>query len=272
MMHAQPSTFGPLLRRWRSSRRLTQEQLADDAEVSTRHLSCLESGKAQPSREMVLVLASALELELRDRNVLLGAAGFAPVYRASPLEAAAMAPLRSAIELLLQKQEPYGAIVVDRAWNVLQWNDGARRLFARFMPRMPQDPRVATNVVHGLFSPEGLRPSIVNWEQVAAFTIERMHREIARHPEDPEGLALRDAILAYPGLPERFHATDVTASVDPFLAVHLRRGADEVRLFSTLTTLGTPLDVTAQELILESYFPADEASDRYLQALGRDVT
>jgi transcriptional regulator with XRE-family HTH domain len=268
MMPAQPSTFGPLLRRWRASRRLTQEQLADDAEVSTRHLSCLESGKAQPSREMVLVLASALELELRDRNVLLGAAGFAPVYRASPLQAAAMAPLRSAIELLLRQQEPYGAIVVDRTWNVLQWNDGARRLFARFMPRMPTDPRVATNVVHGLFSPEGLRPCIVNWEQVAAFTIERMHREIARHPEDPEGLGLRDAILAYPGLPERFHVTDVTASVDPFLAVHLRRGADEVRLFSTLTTLGTPLDVTAQELILESYFPADEASDRYLRALA----
>ncbi len=260
-------SFGPLLRRWRGSRRLTQEQLALEAEISTRHLSCLENGKASPSREMVLVLASALELELRDRNVMLGSAGFAPVYRASPLEAAGMAPLRHAVTLLLRQQEPYGAVVVDRLWNVLQWNQGALRLFGALLQAPPRDPRVGTNVLFALFSPEGLRPWIVNWDQVARFTMERLHREIAQNPDDEERRALRRELLALPGIPERLRTTDLQASVDPFLSMHIRQGPIELRLLSTLTTLGTPLDVTAQELIIESYFPADEESDRVIRAL-----
>lgn len=259
------AAFGPLLRRWRSSRRLTQEQLARDAEVSTRHLSCLEGGKASPSREMVLVLASALELELRDRNVLLGAAGYAPLYRASPLEAAGMAPLKRAVDLILRQQEPYGAVVVDRLWNVLQWNDGARRLFGMLLPTMPTDPRVLGNVMHALYAPEGLRPVILNWEVVAAFSMERLHREIALHPDDGERLALRDALLSYPGVPERFRHADLVAHVEPFLPLHVRHGAQELRLLTTLTSLGTPLDVTAQELVIESYFPADAATDALLR-------
>lgn len=268
MPQTQGSPFGALLRRWRANRHLTQEQLADDAEISTRHLSFLEGGKARPSREMVLVLASALELELRDRNLLLGAAGYAPVYRASALQAAAAHTLRTAINLVLRQQEPYGAIVVDRVWNVLRMNEGAQRLFAHLLPTPPSDPRVLTNVAHALFSPEGLRGCLLNWEQVAAFAVQRVHREIAMHPDDGDRLALRDAILAYPDLPARFRAADLDACVDPFLPLHLRCGDEELRLFSTLTTLGTPMDVTAQELIVESYFPADEASDRILRSLA----
>lgn len=268
MTLAPASSFGPLLRRWRGSRRLTQEQLAEHAEVSVRHLSFLESGKSRPSREMVLVLCSALELELRERNVLLGAAGFAPVYRASPLEAAGMAPLSRAVDLLLRQQEPFGAVVVDRLWNVLRWNQGALRLFGALLDRPPADPRVATNVMHALFSPDGLRPWVVNWEPVARFSMERLHREIALNPEDEERRALRAELLAWPGVPERLAVSDLRERVEPFLALHLRKGALELRLLSTLTTLGTPLDVTAQELVVESYFPADAESERVLRRLA----
>lgn len=268
MSTATAADFGGLLRRWRGSRRYTQEQLAEEAEISTRHLSCLENGKASPSREMVLILASALELELRDRNVLLGAAGFAPLYRASPLEAAAMTPLRAAVTLLLRQQEPYGAVLVDRLWNVLQWNQGALRLFGHLLGGPPADPLVATNVLHALFSPDGLRPYLVNWEQVACYTMERLHREIAQNPDDEERRALRRALLVYPNLPERLRSSDLQAGVDPFLSMHLRRGPLELRLWTTLTTLGTPLDVTAQELIIESYFPADAESERVIREMA----
>lgn len=263
---AAPSAFGSLLRRFRTGHRLTQEQLAADAEVSTRHLSCLESGKAQPSREMVLVLASALELELRDRNVLLGAAGFAPVYRASSLEAPAMAPVRAALGLLLRHHEPFGAVVLDRLSNVLLVNEGARKLLGRFLADPAAEPRVLGNVLHALFSPAGVRPFVVNWDEVATLALERLQREILLSPQDEERQALRAALLAYPGVPVRPHKGR-TLALDPFVSLHLRRGAQEVRLFSALTTLGTPADITAQELTIESYFPADEASAALLRGL-----
>lgn len=259
------AVFGALLRRWRCSRRLTQEQLAGDAEISTRHLSCLETGKAQPSREMVLLLASALELELRDRNVMLGAAGFAALYRASSLDAPEMQPVQRALELQLRQQEPFGAVVLDRAWNLLRWNQGAQRLLQRFLPAETPDPLVLSNLGHALFAPGGLRPFVVNWEEVAALTIERLHREIAMHPHDDDRRALREALLAYDQVPARLRSSSAHAVVLPFVPLHLRRGDDEVRMLTTLTTLGTALDITAAELTIESYFPADAASEALLR-------
>lgn len=260
------AAFGGLLRRFRGARRLTQEQLASDAEISTRHLSFLETGKALPSREMVLVLASALELELRDRNVLLGAAGYAAVYRASPLDAPQMAPVRRVLGLLLKQQEPFGAVVVDRAWNVLLWNEGARRLFQRFLPQDGgTDARALGNVMHALFAPGGLRRSLVNWEQVASLALERLDREIALRPHEDEHRQLREAILAYPDVAALL-SSKAWHGADPFVPLHLRQGEAEVRLLSTLTTLGTAQDITAQELTIESYFPADEASEAFLRA------
>jgi transcriptional regulator with XRE-family HTH domain len=259
--------FGSLLRRWREGLRLTQEQLADDAEVSTRHLSCLERGKSRPSREMVLVLASVLELELRDRNVLLGCAGFAPVYPSSALESLAMAPIRRAIDLVLKQQEPYGAVVVDRAWNLLEMNDGAARMIAALLPTPPEDPRIASNVLRILMHPTGLRPCIVNWVEVAAFTLERIDRDCDLHPHDELRSALRDELLTYPGVAALRPAGTPRAN-DPVATIHLRHGDTEVRLFTMLTTLGTPMDVTAQELAIESYFPADADSERWLRGLA----
>jgi len=257
--------FGGLLKLWRQSRRLSQEALALDAEISTRHLSCLETGKARPSREMVLVLASALELHLRDRNALLATAGFAPVYASAPLESLALAPIRRAVELILEKQEPYGAVLVDRLWNVLQLNRGATALVAHFLPP-DAAPETTTNLVRGILHPKGLRPSIVNWLEVATFTLARLRHECAAFPHDDDRRRLLDEVLAYPGL----STIDSTASLGapPTATVHLRLGANEARFFTMLTTVGTPLDVTAQELAIESYFPADEATERWCHALA----
>jgi transcriptional regulator with XRE-family HTH domain len=255
--------FPNLLRRWRTSRRLSQEQLALDAEVSTRHLSYLETGKAKPSREMVLVLASALELELKERNVMLGSAGFAPVYTSSALESLELAPVRRAIELLLEQQEPYGAVLFDRCWNALRMNEGAQRLMSHFLEGERTDLHVATNLVRAILHPTGLRPWLVNWVEVAQATLERLERECATFPTDEGRRALLDEVRTYPGVSALAAGTPATG--EPIALVHLKRGEHEVRLFTMLTTIGTPLDVTAQELTIESYFPADDATDAWLR-------
>ena len=260
--------FGGLLKRWRTTRRLSQEQLAFDAEISTRHLSYLETGKSKPSREMVLLLASALELELRERNTMLSSAGFAAVYTSSGLESMEMVPVRRAIDLILAKQEPYGAIVVDRVWNVLRLNDGALRLLSRFLPEAADEPELATNIVKASLHPRGLRPFIVNWVEVATFALERLERECMTFPTDEARLALRDEVRRFPGV-DVLRPFDAQGGGEPISLVHLKRGDDEARLFTMITTIGTPLDVTAQELAIETYFPADEATERWTQSLVR---
>ncbi|HJL15793.1 MAG TPA: helix-turn-helix transcriptional regulator [Sandaracinaceae bacterium LLY-WYZ-13_1] len=260
------SEFGPLLRRWRRSAHLSQQRLAEQAEVSTRHVSFLETGRASPSREMVLVLANALDLPLRERNALLGAAGFAPIYRESALDGERMTHVRRALAFLLERQEPYGAIVVDRFWNVRDMNRGARRVMGCFLDD-PSDPEVLGNAMHALFHPRGLRPHVLDWEEAAGATIDRLHRETLG-PGGEQTRALIDELLAYPGVPAHFAQPRPTELPDPFLPVHLKKGDRELRLFTLVSTLGTPIDVTAQELRIESYFPADDASDAFLRRLA----
>lgn len=253
---------GPLLKKWRVSRNLSQERLAEIAEISTRHLSFVETGKSSPSREMVLVLGNALELPLRSRNELLLAAGFAPVYRSSPLEGDDLAPVRRALDHILKSHEPFPAIVVDRTWNLLQMNNGARRLLAHYVQKMYR------NALDALFDPAGVRPFIVNWEEVAGGIIQRLHHEIAIEPEDRDRVALLASLLAYPDVPSSFHRVNQT-EVRPFVSVHLRRDGVDAQFFTTLTTLGTPLDVTAEELRIESWFASDEATERFVRGLAQ---
>lgn len=251
------SSFGAQLKRWRTARRLTQEALAFDAEVSTRHLSCLESAKAQPSREMVLVLGSALDLPLRERNGLLLAAGFAPAYRESPLDGDEGEQVRSTLDLILAKHEPYPALVYDRRGDVVRMNAAA----LSWMPRLladPADERVVRNVHHAFMSPAGIRPFIVHWQRSAACLLERLRREVAVAVDgDPLRAVLAD-VLRYDGVAD---VLALPGTGGPFLAFDIVRGDLELRTFSTLTTLGTPLDVTAQELTIESFFPADAATE-----------
>jgi transcriptional regulator with XRE-family HTH domain len=262
-----PESFARLLRMHRSRLRLSQEQLGLEADVSARHLSCLETGKSRPSREMVLLLARVLDLDLRDRNTLLVSAGFAPAYPASPLGSLDMAPVSRAIELLLQKQEPFGAVVVDRCWNVLRANAGARRLLERFLDAKRLPARIATNLVRATLHPGALRPHIVNWGEVAGVVLERLERAHHAHPEDDERRELLDEVRAYPDV-GKVTATAPPGS-GPAAVLHIRRGAHELRLFTLLTTIGTPLDVAAQELTLESFFPADGVTDRWFRASAR---
>jgi transcriptional regulator with XRE-family HTH domain len=256
--------FGPLLRHWRTVRRMSQERLAADAEVSTRHLSFIENGRSAPSRNMVLVLASALELPLRERNVLLVAAGYAPAYRESPRDDA-QSPLRQTLARILRHQEPYPALGLTPLWDVIDLNPAALRLFAHFLPE-PLEPHLATNVLHVLFHPDGLRRSVVNWEQVAEHVLARLRRETLLEPEPRGHLALWEAVQRYPDLPGKLDPGGAVASLDPWLALHLKRDDVELRFFTTLATLGTPLDVAAEELRIESYFPADPATEAWLRA------
>jgi transcriptional regulator with XRE-family HTH domain len=261
----QSSSFGELLKRWRTARRYTQEALAFDAEVSTRHLSFLEGGKAAPSRQMVLVLASALDLPLRDRNTLLLAAGYAPVYRVSPLDDAGH--IRHALERIVRQQEPYPAVVYDRGGDLVLMNTPAQTWLPLLLED-PNDDRARRNVHHALFSPAGMRNFVIDWEKAAGFLIARLRREIAAAPDDDVLLKLHDELLAYPDVKTSLAKFDGTADAGPFLPIHVKRGDVELKLFSTLTTLGTPLDVTAQELTIESFFPADDATERMLRSVA----
>ena len=263
-MTTAPVGFGPLLRDWRTARRMSQQQLAIESEVSTRHISYVENGKSSPSREMVLILASALDLPLRERNSLLSAAGFAPVYRETDLSEPEMQPVRHAFDTILSHHEPYPAIVLSRAWDLVSMNNAFARMFAFFL-EPPFDPIVAENVMHSLFHPRGVRPYVVNWEEVAGFLIDRLYRESIVELETSESRKLLDALLAYPGVPSRMTEIDLAAAPRVCVTVKLEKDGTSLELFSTLTTLGTPLDVTAQELRIESYFPADEVTGEWLR-------
>ena len=257
-------TFGGQLRAWRLARRVSQEELAARAGVSARHVSFVENGKSQASRDLVLALAGALDIPLRERNTLLTAAGYAAAYRASGLDSDELAHLRRAIDHVLRQQEPFGAVVVDGHWDLLRMNDGALRLFQHFPPA---DPSAARNLVLATFHPGALRPYIVNWPEVAGQLVARVHREIAARPGDAQLSQLLARVLAQPDVPTEWRVPAPGRSAPPILTVHMKSPTLEVKLFTMLTSIGTPLDVTAEEIHIETYFPADEESERVLRGL-----
>jgi transcriptional regulator with XRE-family HTH domain len=264
------SVFGRALREWRARRGLSQLALAGDAGVSSRHLSFVETGRAQPSREMVLLLARALDVPLRDRNDLLSAAGFAPMYRATDLGAPGLAQARRALDYVLRQQEPYPAIVIDRHWDILQANGGTTRLVELFL-EPSATAELGLNAMRLMLHPRGFRPHIVNWEAMAAALIQWLHRDVLSGLGDAGTRRLLDELLSYPGVPRHWRRLDLEASTDPFLPIEFRRGDVELRYFSMLASLGTPHDITLQELRIESFFPADPATEdaaRRLAARG----
>jgi len=264
---AGESAFGRALREWRARRGLSQLALAVDAGISARHLSFVETGRAQPSREMVLLLVRALDVPLRDRNDLLSAAGYAPVYRATKLEAPALAQARRALDFILRQQEPFPAIVIDRHWNILQANGGTARLVELFL-----EPSAASelgmNAMRLMLHPKGFRPHIVNWEAMAAALVQWLHRDILSGLGDAETRRLLEELLTYPGVPRHWGRLDLDVSTDPFLPIAFRQGDVELRYFSMLTSLGTPHDITLQELRIESFYPADSATEETARCLA----
>jgi hypothetical protein len=243
--------------------------LSLDAEISTRHLSCVETGRAQPSREMVVRLAEALQVPLRERNALLLAAGYAPLYRDMGLDAPELEAVRRGVELLITQLEPNPVLVLDRHWNTLRMNAGAKRILALFPGCDSGTPH---NGVRLVFQPQGLRPFIENWDVVAAHIIRRLHREAAENPSDETLKAFLEELLSYPGVPSRWRMLDLDDAPPPFLTLNYRWKDSTIRLFSTLTTLGTPLDVALQELRIETFFPADEATRALVNRLAEEAS
>lgn len=263
-----PTRLGALLREWRAARRLSQLDLALDANVSPRHLSCVETGKSQPSREMITRLADALDMPLRERNALLVAAGYAPRYPETALATPELAQVRRAIEFILAQQEPYPAFVLNRHWDVLMANAAATRVNAFVMHG--RAGRHA-NMIRQIFDPEDLRGAVDNWEEVAGDLIRHLHGEVAAAPSDDVARALLDEVLAYPGVPARWRLRDVETAPTPLLTTVLRRDEHRLRFFSTITTFGTPRDVTLEELRIECCFPVDDATTRLCRRLADEA-
>jgi transcriptional regulator with XRE-family HTH domain len=248
-------TIGELLRQWRQRRGLSQLDLAIAADVSARHVSLVETGKSKPSAEMVLRLADQLRVPLRDRNRLLLAAGFAPRYAERPLDDDALSAARDAVRRVLHAHEPYPALVFDRRWNIVMTNRAVDPFLAQVDPDLLKPP---VNLLRLGLDPRGFARMVVNLSDVRAMFRARITRQLAIAP-DPELTAIYEELL----LPE----PDVTASrrieSDVVIPMIVRLGGRELRLFSTITTFGTPMDITLDEIGIESYYPADAESAAY---------
>jgi len=263
------SDFAAALRYWRLKRGFSQLRLSLDADISQRHLSFLETGRAQPGRELILKLGLVLDIPLRQRNAMLLAAGFAPAYRERALSDPELDAVKQALDFMLAQAAPYPALVVDRLWNLLLHNEPAARMM-RFFLGMPAAAPIpgdgAVNVLKLTLDPNGLRRWIVNWEDVCTDLLHWVQREAMGDGPGSEAAALLDELMALPGIAAAAHQPNLDRRALPFLPVILHKDGVELNLFTTITTLGTPHDVTVHELRLESFFPADEASRQWFNA------
>jgi transcriptional regulator with XRE-family HTH domain len=248
-------TFPSRLAWWRKRRGVSQFQLALSAACSQRHISFLELGRTKPSREMVLRLSTALDVPLRQSNELLLAAGFAPAWTETDLSAQALAPVRSALDYMLGQQEPFPAVVVDRRWNLLQANKGAVAMVEFLVG--PVAPGTATNLADALVGPDVLRPRLTNWAEIVRYFIRSVEAD-ATVDGTAETANLLKRLLDYPGVRAAMSEATAPAVDGPVLPMLFEKDGTSLRLFTTIATLGTPQDVTTQELRIESFFPMDD--------------
>ena len=278
-MKSMVSPIGKLLREWRSARGFSQLDLAMRAGFSSRHLSFIETGRTQPSRQALLVLAETLEVPLRERNRLLEAGGYAHVYRQTSLDAEEMRHVRGVLQFILDRHEPYGAVVLDRYSNLLMGNTAATKMLGTLVDStlLSSSP----NLLRMVFHPLGGRRHIVNWNEVSRHLLARADRELGV-PGDETAAALLRELREYAG---RFDSLPSTRSArsgqalstrsgqaepaDVLLPVHIRKDGLDLRLFSAIMTLGTPQDVTLQELRIETFFPADAQSETLLRGAAQ---
>jgi transcriptional regulator with XRE-family HTH domain len=251
---SQTDGFGRLLRQWRQTRGMNQLALAADAEMSIRHLSFLETGRARPSRTMVERLGAVLDIPLADRNLMLLAAGYAPLYGARELDAPELEAVRRALRFILRQQEPYPALVIDARWERRDGNAAAERIFGPLRGATKLSREHAANALHSTFHPDGLRRFIVNWEEFAGGLIQSIHRDAAT---SAAAARLRDELLAYPGVPSRWRMPELRGGAPPLLTMRLQRGDVTLAFFTTMTTLASPQDVTLAQLRIECFHPAD---------------
>ncbi len=255
---------GGLLREWRDARRLSQIALAVDAGISSRHLSFIETNKSQASREVIERLAAALDMPLREHNRLLKAAGYAPSYRESRIDGPELAQVKRAIDLILAQQEPYPAFVMNRHWDILGANAAAARVNTHVLQgRMPKH----ANMIRTIFDPDDLRQAVQNWEDIARDLLGHLQDLVASNPGDATARHLLAEALAYPGVPADWRRRVATAVPASMLTTVLRGPSGTFRFFSTITTFGTPWDVTVDDLHIESCFPADAQTEALCRAL-----
>jgi transcriptional regulator with XRE-family HTH domain len=260
-MNVAPHPVGEKLRAWRQRRRMSQLDLACEAEVSTRHLSFVETGRASASRDMLLNLAGSLEMPLRERNSLLLAAGYAPVFAERRLEDPAMAPAREAIKRLLAAHEPFPALAVDRHWTLIDANAAVAPLLAGVDPRLLAAP---VNVLRLSLHPDGLAPRIANLAQWRGHLLERLRRQHAASG-DAALAELLDELQAYPG--GCSEPAGQEAPTDIAIPLRLVTGRGVLSFLSTTMLFGTPLDVTLSELAIETFLPADAATAEALRKI-----
>ena len=258
-------TIGPLMRDWRTRRGRSQLDLSLDVGVSTRHLSYVETGKSRPSPELVLAVAEHLEVPLRERNTMLLAAGFAPRYTDRGLDAPAMRPIVAGLQRMLDAHDPYPGVVIDRQWNVVLANDAAAALTAGLPAEIAEPP---VNVFRMSLHPEGLSERTANFPEWADYLLRQLRRTIVL-TGDERLMAIEQEVLAYPNVAALSRHRGSRGGDEPAILVPFDLRVDDdltLSFFTTLTTFGTPLDVTLDELSVELFFPADDVTDRAVRA------
>lgn len=258
-------SVGEMLRDWRMRRRMSQLLLATEAEISTRHLSFVESGRALPSREMVMHLAEQLDVPLRERNALLVAAGYAPLYRERALDDPQLAAAREAVDLVLRGHEPYPAVAVDRHWNIVATNGALAPLIGDSSPALLAAP---INALRLSLHPEGMAPRIVNWHAWRAHLLTRLQRQIDASA-DPALAALHEELASYPTPPGVVNASAEPIAHHIAVPLRVRTVLGELAFYSTTTVFGTPVDITLSELAIEAFFPADPQTAQALRDHAR---
>jgi transcriptional regulator with XRE-family HTH domain len=250
--------LGDLLKEWRGLRRRSQLDVSVDTGISQRQISFIESGRSVPSRPTLMSIAQALDIPLRERNVLLLAAGYAPLYSEAAWNSNEMKSISKALQRVIAQHEPYPAIVMDRYWNVLLTNSAAPQFFNCFIDMSARpSPR---NLLHLLFDPQGMRPHIANWNALAKALIQRVYREAVGHIVDRQTKELVTELLAYPDVRSDWRVPD-TPGTSPMIPISFIKDNATMSYFSLLTTVGTPQSIAAQELRIECMYPADDATE-----------
>jgi transcriptional regulator with XRE-family HTH domain len=263
--------FGAELKRWRSNRGKSQLELSMISGYSQRHLSFLESGRSQPSRATVMTLAESLDVPVKERNGLLFAAGFAPVYTNESLDSQRLHPAITALETIVQSHRPFPAIVVDRGWNAWAGNDNAFALFQRFLDKpLISDPSRPLNVMRACIEPDGIRRYIVDWHAFAAMLLVHLRHELVFEGDNADLRSLVDAIESDPEFAARGREAAAGAAI-PVSTMRLERDGTAIDLFTLISTFATPNDATLSELRVETFFPANETSRAFLLALDAEL-
>jgi transcriptional regulator with XRE-family HTH domain len=253
-----PNELGGLLRHWRNVRGRSQFDLSLDTGISQKQISFVESGRSVPNRQTLMTIAQALDVPLRDRNTLLLAAGYAPVFSEGPWDSLEMKSITGALKRILRQHEPFPALVMDRYWNVLMTNECAPRFFNCFLDMAAREgPR---NMLHLMFDPKGMRPFVANWEDVAKSLFERVYRESVGRTVDEKTKELLATLLAYPDVKIEWK-NPVALSFMPVIPMSFIKDDHVLNYFSMVTTVGTPQTVAAQELRIECMFPADDKTE-----------